>query len=141
MYESPIEIVIGKITTELKQAEHDYIVRSVRDVGINVNEAELIKALQYDRNQYEKGFKDGNDMYELLLHWLAQAFGSPCGWTFNKQDIADFIGERDPEFCNKKCGCSAYECWKKYFELYKEFIDLKGGEDVLRNATKKKKTD
>lgn len=67
MYESPIDIAIGKITTELKQAEHDYIVRSVRDVGINVDEAELIKALEYDRKQYEKGYADAMKEYENCI--------------------------------------------------------------------------
>lgn len=35
------------------------IYKAVQDVGINVNKEELLKALRYDRNQYDKGYSDG----------------------------------------------------------------------------------
>lgn len=67
MYENPIEIVINKITEDIKRTETDYIVRAVKDVGINVNEVELLKALNYDRDQYRKGYSDAmKDKKELL---------------------------------------------------------------------------
>lgn len=55
MYQSPIEIIIGKMQTQID----DDIYRAVQNVGINVDRAELLKALEYDRGQYEKGFNDG----------------------------------------------------------------------------------
>ena len=55
MYESPIEICMKQI----RMTQDETIVRAVQDVGIFVDKDELIKALQYDRDQYEKGFADG----------------------------------------------------------------------------------
>ena len=55
MYESPIAICMKQI----RMTQDETIVRAVQDVGIFVDKGELIKALQYDREQYEKGFADG----------------------------------------------------------------------------------
>ena len=55
MYKSPIELIIGKMQIQID----DDIYRAVQNVGINVDREELLKALEYDRGQYEKGFDDG----------------------------------------------------------------------------------
>lgn len=34
------------------------IYKAVMKVGVNVDKGELLKALQYDRNQYQKGYAD-----------------------------------------------------------------------------------
>ncbi len=34
------------------------ILKAVQNVGVNVDKDELLKALQYDRNQYQKGYAD-----------------------------------------------------------------------------------
>ena len=54
MYKSPIDIIYGQME---KQMEGD-ILRAVQRYGINVDKEELIRALQYDREQYEKGYAD-----------------------------------------------------------------------------------
>lgn len=54
MYKSPIDIIYGQME---KQMEGD-ILRAVQSYGINVDKVELIRALQYDRAQYEKGYAD-----------------------------------------------------------------------------------
>lgn len=61
MYKSPIEIITRKMQTRVD----DEIFRAVQNVGINVDREELLKALEYDRGQYEKGYKDGRkDAFE-----------------------------------------------------------------------------
>lgn len=56
MYESPINMMLGQIQTEFD----DYLVGRVsQTVGLEVDKQELIKALQYDRDQYNKGYSDG----------------------------------------------------------------------------------
>lgn len=55
MYLSPIDIVTEPITYKLDDA----ILSAVGKVGIHVDKDELLKALEYDRNQYSKGFIDG----------------------------------------------------------------------------------
>ena len=65
MYKSPVEIIYGQMRTSV---END-VVKAVMDVGINVDKDELIRALQYDRGQYEKGYQDavhGKDLVELV---------------------------------------------------------------------------
>ena len=55
MYKSPIEIIQGEMNSQLE----DDIVRVVQGFDINVDKEELIRALNYDRQQYEKGYADG----------------------------------------------------------------------------------
>ena len=54
-YESPIQVAIGQIRME----QENNIYRAIREYGVDVDKDELIKALQYDRNQYEKGYING----------------------------------------------------------------------------------
>ncbi len=58
MYQSPIKI-IEQIQHDLLQQKEDGIYRAVVKVGVDVDKEELIRALQYDRGQYEQGFRDG----------------------------------------------------------------------------------
>ena len=54
MYKSPIDELINDVVTE----EENAVVRAVVKCGINVDKDELVKALAYDRGQYEKGYAD-----------------------------------------------------------------------------------
>lgn len=64
MYKSPIEIICGDIK---KQIDND-IYRVTQKYDIKVDKNELIQALAYDRDQYEKGYADGkrDAMAELV---------------------------------------------------------------------------
>ena len=71
MYESPIKIITGKMQTQI---DGD-IYKAVQNVGINVDRVELLKALEYDRGQYEEGFREGEkhtlrQIENLLPEWL-----------------------------------------------------------------------
>ena len=55
MYQSPIEIITRQMRTQFE----DNVFKAIQDYGIVVDKEELLKALQYDRGQYEKGFADG----------------------------------------------------------------------------------
>lgn len=66
MYESPIELtfepmetIAESISTEIDGQIKEAVVKATRNVHIEVNEEELIRALNYDRGQYEKGYADG----------------------------------------------------------------------------------
>ena len=54
MYKSPIEVVYGQLQTKFE----DDVVKAVQSYNINVDKDELIKALAYDRGQYEAGYRD-----------------------------------------------------------------------------------
>lgn len=55
MYESPITQILSDIQT-IYEAD---CLKMVQKCGFDVNKTELEKALSYDRNQYQKGYKDG----------------------------------------------------------------------------------
>lgn len=55
MYNSPINIIYGKMQMSLENE----VFKAVQDVHVEVDRDELIKALQYDRGQYDEGFADG----------------------------------------------------------------------------------
>lgn len=54
-YQSPIKIIFGEMQTKL---EID-VLKAIQNYGITVDKNELLKALNYDRDQYNKGYKDG----------------------------------------------------------------------------------
>lgn len=53
-YRNPIEV----IQTQMRNQIEGEIYKEVMNVGVNVDKEELLKALQYDREQYQKGYKD-----------------------------------------------------------------------------------
>lgn len=54
-YRSPIQQIADEICLEME----NHVCTAVQKVGIYVDKEELIKALQYDRGQYDKGYADG----------------------------------------------------------------------------------
>lgn len=60
-YESPIEIVYGEMKNQL---END-VYSVVQSYSIKVDKDKLIKALEYDREQYLKGYADAKAELEL----------------------------------------------------------------------------
>lgn len=55
MYESPVEVFYNQMRTEVD----NHIYKAILDVGVDVDKEELIRAMQYDRGQYDKGYNDG----------------------------------------------------------------------------------
>jgi len=73
-YQSPIEI----FQTQMQSQIVGEIYKAVMKVGVNVDKDELLKALQYDRDQYQKGYTDRDS--EIVrckdCKWFHQAFMS-----------------------------------------------------------------
>ncbi len=55
MYDSPIRLAVSKMTSQF----NDDIYNAEVKTWIDVDKGELARALNYDRNQYEKGYRDG----------------------------------------------------------------------------------
>ena len=77
-YQSPIKLnqtleweegTADKISKYIAGEIDNLILESCVKVGCDVNEEELIKALQYDRGQYEKGYADGKR--DAQPHWVS----------------------------------------------------------------------
>ena len=58
-YKSPIDVFITQVRLEQEKNLEDSIYKAVQALDIYVTKDELLKALKYDRGQYEKGYQDG----------------------------------------------------------------------------------
>ena len=59
MYKSPIRVLVDEPTFDYTKDIDITILKAVQSVKVDVNPEELIKALQYDRDQYNRGYHDG----------------------------------------------------------------------------------
>lgn len=77
LYQSPIEIIMQEMQTQFDGE----VFKATQAYGINVDKDELIKALQYDRDQYNKGFADGSRIDTTAIraeveYWKEQCFNA-----------------------------------------------------------------
>ena len=102
MYISPINITQEwerKEPNSFGEKLDDIILSAIHKVGVEVNKEELIKAMQYDRNQYEKGYEDGKKDAVKHGHWISSD-GSPVKWD-----------KMNPECPERSCHCSVCGEW------------------------------
>lgn len=66
-YEPPIEIIsnmMNGLVSQIEEQRENQIVATIREqYHVECDREELIKALNYDRQQYEKGFNDARMRY------------------------------------------------------------------------------
>ena len=60
-WKSPIDLTMftEEFATKIHDDQTGCIIEACMKMGINIDKEELLRALQYDRGQYEKGFVDG----------------------------------------------------------------------------------
>lgn len=63
MYRSPIDIIYSDLNMKLENE----VYKAIQNVCISVDKDELIKALAYDRQQYEQGYADAKAEEQLTL--------------------------------------------------------------------------
>lgn len=73
MYQSPIEIITNQIAEKVINDLNQKVFTAVERIGININPEELIKALAYDRKQYECGYRDGYMAGQLTSYVIENA--------------------------------------------------------------------
>jgi hypothetical protein len=71
MYESPIQLIMNDMYKQIQVEQENTVYKAIQSIGVNVDKDELIKALNYDRKQYQKGYKDGRqhfayEFYKIL---------------------------------------------------------------------------
>ena len=54
VYKSPIDLIVGQMNIQFEGE----VCKAVQNVGVDVDKDELLKALQYDRGQYQNGYND-----------------------------------------------------------------------------------
>jgi len=94
MYKSPIEIIY-EIQSGVKMQIENGILEAVGHYGINVDKDELIRALQYDRQQYEKGYDDGK---AEALQWIPCSEKLPFAEYGESQSVLTTCEHRNPDY-------------------------------------------
>lgn len=59
MYDSPITLMVKEMAERVAKQVDEETFKAVYSVVPTVDKDELLKALRYDRGQYEKGYADG----------------------------------------------------------------------------------
>lgn len=68
MYESPINLYMQEIMTTMENERENAITAKISEsTGVDIDKGELIRALQYDRQQYNAGYTDAKAEYESML--------------------------------------------------------------------------
>lgn len=58
MYQGPILLIYSEEQQQIEKQVEKLVLTAVQKVGVDVDKNELLKALAYDRGQYEKGRAD-----------------------------------------------------------------------------------
>ena len=73
-YKSPVQLITNQMQTKLE----GQILEAIQNVGVVVDKEELIKAMNYDRDQYASGFENGYnkaiDDYKQNIETLEKAY-------------------------------------------------------------------
>ena len=91
--------IIETMVTDMNIQFEDGIVKAVQDAGVIVDKEELVKALMYDRNQYEEGYRDGRRDSVRHGRWVDNKICSNCGCFVPTDSYYDFLDVKDNKFC------------------------------------------
>lgn len=70
-YESPIQKLVMDVEKKVMQEEETQLFMTIKQaIGFSVDKEELLKALKYDRNQYEQGYIDGLRANDWIPDWI-----------------------------------------------------------------------
>lgn len=71
MYKSPVELYVHDIKQQMTEKLEETCYTAVIEYFPNVDKDELIRALRYDRQQYEQGYADGKRDAVVHSHWVS----------------------------------------------------------------------
>lgn len=91
MYESPIKVFQGNLEMQFESE----ILKAVQRADITVDRDELIRALRYDREQYQKGFDDARKDAAPVVRCKDCVHCGHCGKETNLE-VMGFYG-----FCSR----------------------------------------
>lgn len=132
MYESPIIQNIADVSTQIRKEQDGRILYEVQQaIAYDIDRVELIKALNYDRGQYQKGYEDGRKDNE----WTPVSKGLPddfmtCYVTIEEDDrngepqrviYPEFVGYDGKTWVNRAGEVIPFDviAWKELSEPYK----------------------
>lgn len=132
MYESPITLNTTDISSQIRELLDGRLMYEVQQtIGYDIDKEELIKALRYDREQYQKGYEDGRKDNE----WIPVSEGLPddfttCYVTVEEDDrngepqrviYPEFVGYDGETWVNRAGEVIPFDviAWKELSEPYK----------------------
>ena len=96
MYESPVKLFLGEIKHQVDEQMEEACYTAVIEYFPHVDRAELLRALEYDRQQYDVGYVDGKQFaMESLVHC-----GECIQWRALSGIMADY-GHCHYYYCTK----------------------------------------
>lgn len=102
-YKSPITVIQDKMSVEFDNG----ILKAIAKVDIDINKDELVKALEYDRNQYQNGYEDSKEIYEKALDKACEALSE---FAAMKEVVINNDGTQNSYLYSQKSN----EEWKKW---------------------------
>ena len=111
MHESPIKIIestIDSFSKAIIKKKDDAIFAEIQSsFGVELDRSELLRALQYDRDQYDKGYSDGRSdavahgaWHRYHDHFTNRQIGWICS---NCSSVSYDLSNGDTPFC-PHCG-------------------------------------
>lgn len=118
-YESPIDVLINHETDAFAQFIEGAVMKSVIQADVHVDKDELIRALDFDRHQYELGFRKGLRSAIRFGRWqrrLVNRYGyaeedfvcSACEKEFDCVFVRALVDQDEFSFC-PNCGAQMLE--------------------------------
>ena len=96
MYESPINLYVQETIRKMESEREDAITAKISEsIGIDINKDELIKALQYDRQQYHKGYADAKAMRESMLYEIRTGIEQKCDRINSLSSVLPYAAHRE----------------------------------------------
>ena len=112
MYNSPIDV----ITRQLRTQQEDHVFKAVQEVGITVDKEELLKALKYDRDQYNNGYHNGYHDALVARSMLAEDIKESVAREIFEEIDRMIFGTVIPNECAIISTAQLAELKKKYTE-------------------------
>lgn len=132
MYKSPLEIIssfTNDTAYKIKTETDNLIMEAVYNVVVNVDKAELIKALEYDRDQYEKGYRDGKEDATTRAPVFRKYYALDLGRYIRKSEISNVNSMiKVIPFCGN-CEAQLLTPRQKYCHNCGAKMDEEGGAD------------
>lgn len=72
-YNSPITMFVDQMRVQ----QEGEVFKAVQHVGVTVDKDELLKALAYDREQYEKGYRDAQSKLKPMCKYFTKCMSHP----------------------------------------------------------------
>ena len=90
-YENPISMMIRQVAEKIEKDREDQIFAAIQEqCQIKIDKFELMRALNYDRDQYNKGFEDAKKKFERPKgKWIKHILSLECSECREKFFCAD----------------------------------------------------